>query len=380
MHGKKILFLISETFPYGRAYAARTRALVKLFKSAGFSVTVLCDEKSDGADGFTECEISELGGKYSGLKKLLKLPLDYNRRVKELLVSGEFGIVVARSMYDRNDLILHTAKKAGIPFILESCECYNSKSFRKGRADIRYLQFRHCWNRSYKKADGVIAISRYLTDFYKKAGLPVVRVPAVLDTSVIDYSDKAHGKPYRLIYSGDVTGGKELMSEIFVALDSAGRDFVFDIYGPDSKQIDSELSDSARSALLRLGDRVTVHGRVPQSEMRRIIYEADFGIFIRPDRLSSNAGFPTKLGEYLASGLPVITNNTGDISLAVINGENGFIADGDLTESLCDIFEKISAGSDREISKMKINARKSAEDVLNPEVYRDSTAEFLNAF
>ena len=40
---KKILFAISDSFPYGAAYAARTRALCKLFKSAEYQTDVLCD-------------------------------------------------------------------------------------------------------------------------------------------------------------------------------------------------------------------------------------------------------------------------------------------------------------------------------------------------
>ena len=31
------------------------------------------------------------------------------------------------------------------------------------------------------KADGVIGISKFLTDFYERKGLPVLRIPAIID-------------------------------------------------------------------------------------------------------------------------------------------------------------------------------------------------------
>lgn len=69
--------------------------------------------------------------------------------------------------------------------------------------------------------------------------------------------------------------------------------------------------------------------------------EADFSIFVRPDRRSSHAGFPTKLAESLAAGTPVITNNTGDIGLYLKDGENGFLLKDGTQKSVKDVLDKL---------------------------------------
>ena len=73
---KKILIAISQSFPYGAAYAARTRALSKLLQEAGYYVDILCDYPSEGA------EIEDYGNIFtvtptlsSGIKALVYLPI-----------------------------------------------------------------------------------------------------------------------------------------------------------------------------------------------------------------------------------------------------------------------------------------------------------------
>ena len=45
----------------------------------------------------------------------------------------------------------------------------------------------------------------------------------------------------------------------------------------------------------------------------------------RPDTLQNRAGFSTKLGEYLASGNPVVAAGVGDIPLYLHNHVNAFV-------------------------------------------------------
>ena len=226
----------------------------------------------------------------------------------------------------------------------------------------------------------MIAISRYLQQFYAGLGLPTVRIPAILETDKVAVHTAAHtDNEIRLLYSGDVTGGKELMSEIFAAMARPDTDtrFTFDLYGPSRAQLEPELTADAKAALAVLGDRVRIHGRIPQEEMPAALAAADFGIFIRPKRLSSEAGFPTKLGEYLAAGMPVITNDTGDISLVVQNGENGFIVRENTADCIASVFDKIAALPADAFADMRRKARRSAETLLDPSAYAEDARTFV---
>ena len=75
---KKVLFTISDSFPYGAAYAARTRALCKLFQSIGYETVVLCDYASKEIEPIEYGKIVTVSETpYSGFARLMKLPLLY---------------------------------------------------------------------------------------------------------------------------------------------------------------------------------------------------------------------------------------------------------------------------------------------------------------
>lgn len=383
--GKRILFLISGEFPYGTAYAARTRALIKLFELTGNTVTVLCDEISEG----NICDfniISMQRNRLSQFSKLLFYPRDYAKKVDLILTDNPYDLVVCRSMYDRFSNIIKVTQKNKIPIVLESCECYDKKSFLKGLQRIRFYQFKKCWRNSYNLSDGFIVISRYLENHYSKLNKPLVRIPAILDTKQFNLTlCRKNAQKIRLIYSGDITGGKELLGEIICAigkLKSNQSIIEFNIYGPSQKNVYNVISKEERILLTNLLQRgiIKIHGRIPQYEMKNRIENSDFGIFIRPQRISSDAGFPTKLGEYLSSGLPVITNDTGDISLVLKNEYNGFVISQPICENLFGVLNRIMSMQKEDLFQMSMNARKSAQLFLDPDCYRNKMTLFLDNF
>ncbi len=126
------------------------------------------------------------------------------------------------------------------------------------------------------------------------------------------------------------------------------------------------------SALLNsLSDTVKIVGKIPQKEMLQRYCEADFSIFVRPDRRSSHAGFPTKLAESLAAGTPVIANATGDIGLYLKNGVNGFLLNDGTHKSVKEVLDKIIASRET-LPEMRQNARRTAQEQFEYTVYIDS--------
>lgn len=381
---KRILVAISDSFPYGAAYAARTRALCKLFKVAGYNTDVFCDYISEN------CETTEYGNiycvseaPYSGVKKLFSLPSDYAKKLDALIKENNYDYIVARSMFDRFDKVLSVAKKYDVPLILESCEWYDVRGFRHGKLDIRYHQFQHCFRKSYNMVDGVIAISRLLEDHYKSKGIPTVRIPGIHDVEKLPYrTEVTNEKEINFIFGGNVFGGKEQFSELLLALKSIKWDeksVHLHIYGAGKEEVLASLNENARRSYADLEGVIVFHGRVTQREMATACMHSDFGVFFRPDRRSSHAGFPTKLGEYLAAGTPVITNDTGDIATVLHNKCNGYLINQATETEIAAVIQKCLDLSIPEYALMRMNARKTAKEILDYSTYHKQIAVFFEA-
>lgn len=382
---KKILIAISQSFPYGAAYAARTRALSKLFQEAGYYVDILCDYPSEGADTEDYGNIFSITNtQYIGIKAFVYLPIIYRRKLDLLLSNNKYECIVSRSMFDRFDMVLSVARKHHVPIILESCEWYDVRGFRHGKRDIRYYQFQHCFNKSYNKVDGVIAISRLLEKHYQPLVEHVVRIPGIHEVYKLPYRiDSRCDNEIRFLFAGNIFGEKEQFTELLIAMSKVQVDdkvIKLNVCGPSEQDVINSLDETGRESLEMLGERVVFHGMVPQSKIAEICAENDFGVFFRPNRRSSHAGFPTKLGEYLAAGTPVITNDTGDISLIIYDSENGYLIKDMNIETIKEVIEKCCMQSEDERMLMRMNARWSAEKKLDFSVYGMKIKDFINSF
>ena len=121
-----------------------------------------------------------------------------------------------------------------------------------------------------------------------------------------------------------------------------------------------------RHAAAVLGDRVQVRGWVSSRAELADLYRAADALVL-PSR---REGFPTVVGEALASGLPVIASDVGGISEVVSHGVTGWLFDAeqvsDLTAGL-----KVLAEEPVRFQDMRRAARAVAEQKLAPDAVAD---------
>jgi len=84
---------------------------------------------------------------------------------------------------------------------------------------------------------------------------------------------------------------------------------------------------------LNLSDKVIFTGKLPRNGIPQYTCNAEILVLARPRSLVADAGFPSKLTEYLATGNPVVATDVGEIPVYLSDGKNAYIAEAGSSEA-----------------------------------------------
>jgi glycosyltransferase involved in cell wall biosynthesis len=177
---------------------------------------------------------------------------------------------------------------------------------------------------------GVVAISDFLARWASdeaariKKHVAIARIPIVVDLDEIPPAPYREGSP-SLVYSAssEYERPTAYMLRAMTAVWEQHPECVLTITGMRPSAVDAVLE---REGLGHAGDRVRAVGYVERAELLRLYDEAAGLLIPLLDDLRSEARFPTKIGEYLASSRPIVTNAVGEIERFFKDGETAFIA------------------------------------------------------
>lgn len=382
------LFVMSTPFPYGQAFSSRARNLTKLFCACGYHVHII-SPKSAGEEYSNEL----VGVNYSVThindpKSVFSLSgigtaKPYMNAINTYLSENNIDLIISSSMVFVSGHLQKLAKRLQVPYIVEQCEWYDYSTFKYGKLNPYYREHIRMIEKKNRNVSGIIAISRLFEQHYSFQGVPSVRIPTILDVKNIEYrierDDFKVDRVYHIAFAGSLGKGKEKMEPIFRALikiNQTREKIMFDIYGPNEKDLLLNIGGD-NDLWNQIQPYINVNGRIPQAEVENVVKNADFTIFTRPIRRSSNAGFPTKLAESMVVGTPVITNDTGDISLYLENERNGFLLKSGTEDEIYDVFENIISLNTEQYCCMRQNARRTAENYFDFAVYINKMKKFL---
>lgn len=379
------VFVMNSPFPYGGAFSSRARNITKMLCSCGFHVHVIAPksegkEKTDELDGWNYSVQHIHDAKNALTLSGIGTSRPYMKAISEYGKDHEINLIVSSSMVFVADDLWKLSRKLGIPYIIENCEWYDPSTFKFRNWNPYYREHIRRIEKKNRKVDGVIAISRLFEQHYSFMGVHAIRIPSILDVDNTSYRLKATNDcDIHIAFAGSLGKGKEKLEPIFKALrrmDMVKRKIQLEIYGPSKAQVLSNIDNDAR-LLERVAKYVHINGSIPQEKVAEKICRADYSIFIRPIRRSSNAGFPTKLAEGMAVGTPVITNDTGDVGMYLKDKKNGILLREGSEEELVQAFQTILSLPVSTYSEMRLNARKTAEECFDYRKYVDGMNNFL---
>ncbi len=376
-----VVFVVVCPFPYGEASSIRALNLCHLLHDAGHRVHVISDYPSVSKAAVDFCTYEAVSCDKKNFFERNATAKKSVERVKNYCRAHSIDAILTNARFDRFNQLAAFCKKEGLKLFVENCEWYHPSSFKLGVLDLRYWKNQKMIQRDFRKADGFISISRLLHEHNRGFGIPSVRIPTIMDIDQIVPSETVREKEaITIVYTGNPGKSKEFLLPVIAALaedELLRKKIQFHIYGPSRQRVLINIGQQ-ESLLQQAGDSVVIHGKVPQDKMADIVKDADFALFLRPNRRSSNAGFPTKLGECMAVGTPAISNDTGDIGLYLKDGLNGFLLQDTTAASVSAVLHRILQLQLLERQTMRKHARITAEESFNYKKYITDIQKLLS--
>lgn len=243
--------------------------------------------------------------------------------------------------------ILKTCHKHGIEVVHDLTEWESNNHWSPAdimrKIDIN-LRMRYCM----KKMDGVIAISRYLYEYYKGC-VNTIMMPPTVDLKAEKWNRNrklTSGHKIKLVYAGNAGFGIKDRLDIIVKAVVKYPNMQLDVIGMNENNYINGYGPLPKEC-----NNIIFHGRISHAEAIKAVQNADFQFLIRDNNRKNNAGFPTKFVESMACCTPIIATLTSNIGDYLIDGQNGYVVDD--CHSLADVLDSISRLSSSEIVKMK---------------------------
>jgi glycosyltransferase involved in cell wall biosynthesis len=232
-------------------------------------------------------------------------------------------------------------------------------------------------NFSYRLFDGMLIMTKILIEYFKdkvNSRAQIIHIPMTVEFERFENVKKNNKGDY-LAYCGDLNpkDGIEILIKSFKIVSEKYPLLKLLIIG-DNKN--NSIIDSIKSLLhkLKIDDRVILTGRVSRDDMPDLLCNAIALCLSRPSSIQAHGGFPTKLGEYLATGKPVIVTSVGEIPIYLTDGDNALIAEPDNVDHFASKIDIVLSNQD----KAKEIGMKGKEVAINNFNYKFQSMMVIN--
>jgi glycosyltransferase involved in cell wall biosynthesis len=227
---------------------------------------------------------------------------------------------------------------------------------------------------SYHSANRIIALSPGMIDGIKKRGIPDERILLVPNGCDLDIFSKnietwrpsqINDNNFLAVYAGThgIANGLDSIIHVAAELKRRGR-FDIKILLIGQGRFKTKLQQEAQVHDL---SNLVFHEPVDKLILAKLLASADLGL----QTLANIPAFyygtsPNKFFDYIAAGLPVLTNYPGWIADLITQNDSGFVIPPDDINAFADVLE-YAADHSLQINQKGLNARFLAEKEFNRE-------------
>lgn len=192
-----------------------------------------------------------------------------------------------------------------------------------------------------KRATGMFVISQALKDYFSKNGIENIAVINMfVDIGRFKGKNEINdGKIDKYIaYCGKISNfkdGLDCLVKAFKIFHNIHSNYKLKLIG-DFRFPEFEKELRSLISSLSLEDCIELTGAISAEKMPELLCGAQMLALARPNNDQAKYGFPTKLGEYLATGNPVVVTNVGEIGQFLKDGVNCKMAEPDSPEDFAE--------------------------------------------
>jgi len=392
-----IVFLINEHYPSGMAATMRIKLFSEFLVEKNHEVKVLISNQDNG--------INKRFGKHNNVSYKTMLSDKFPRFLLYMFYPflAIYQLISSRKNNNKNVLVVYDGvdlfnlqfiifgKLIGYKVILDVVEDKilsneNMSSITKFHVWISEIILPYLgW-----VIDGVVAISTTLKKKYqflfKKIDVELIPCSA----ANLDFSHNRRnnvGKKIKIAYAGSYghKDGVEYLIDAFCEISKNNEDILLVLLGGAKRRIpmvpshskipinfsftepSSIPSDLEDKVLINNNTNIELVSYLPDDEYWQKLSESDILCMTRIDSTFANSGFPFKLGEYLATGKPVIATDVSDVKYYLTDKQDFVMAKPSDTQSLISALEYLIKRPDKR-SEIGRNGYNKCKLYFNPKI------------
>jgi len=327
----EVWYVAISDFPRGLGSTARARSVCTALRRAGRETRLLIpyaighaanDRVSGIVDGLPFEYMNGSTERPRGARRVAQAKLRFGLRFVRRLISARRSLSVV-FLYNMSAIdawpALLAARLLNIGVVLDLTDDWHDPSI-----GVRTLGWaRYCYqliSRAlegivFRGSDRIIVVTRYMERRLAQYAAKLVRLAMLFDADRFAHAPIVRvggADDFTILYAGSISS----VEGMHVLLESIGR--------LDATRVTLHLVGNAaygesienyRTMARRLGvdQRVVFHPPVDRDCYASYLRGADLLVIPRTTGHASQAGFPYKLGEYLASGTPTVVTRFGDV-------------------------------------------------------------------
>jgi len=209
-------------------------------------------------------------------------------------------------------------------------------------------------------ATAITVVSSHLKKKYlAKTTQPVVLIPVTAKENC-NKNKKGFNKTLQVVYAGtfDLKDGVETIINGFIQFNREYRDAKLTMIGKSDQQERYKIK-------YKNAENVIFSGYVPDTQFYEMLRNADVLCMCRTNSGFSNAGFPFKLGEYLATGNTVISTRASDVC-DYLTDDDAYMVEFESPESISAALTTIITNPE-EARRVGLNGYRKYMEFFSPE-------------